>query len=240
VLIAAAMLLYDLFQLSQASRRWLLPTTVACLAGLVFLLVALTLQPGQLAAEALDPLPAMAALLAAVGLTTVLQRPLSLAVTRDPYDPSRLERLDRYRLALEREGRATSQGPADGKLSRLREELGISQEEHDVLTTILSRHLLVPTRAVAGLEPGMQVAGRYTVREELGRGGFGRALLAQDEATGEQVVLKELLRPWEHASDQHGRASLEREAALAGLDLGDHVARIHTTVPGARTASTRR
>jgi hypothetical protein len=62
------------------------------------------------------------------------------------------------------------------------------------------------------LAPGDVVAGRYRVVRALGRGSFGRTLLAVDTATGDrQVALKQL-----HAEGEHGWKAFElfeREAA---------------------------
>jgi eukaryotic-like serine/threonine-protein kinase len=72
---------------------------------------------------------------------------------------------------------------------------------------------------VAGVNRGDQLGdGRYTLLDELGRGGMGVVWLAEDRTIGRRVAIKELLLP--HSTPPHERRVFEervlREARTAG------------------------
>lgn len=97
-------------------------------------------------------------------------------------------KLDVYRGALE-EAQAHRFDSADEEvfLSRLRRRLRISPDEHRVLLTVLES-----TRA-SRRAGGSGIGTRFHVERELGRGSFGRALLARDLVLDRPVVLKQAL-----------------------------------------------
>ncbi|HEV8361279.1 MAG TPA: hypothetical protein VGR28_12575, partial [Candidatus Thermoplasmatota archaeon] len=81
-------------------------------------------------------------------------------------------KVDVYRAALEEaQGRGMGDATEQAFLSDLRRRLGISEQEHRLLTLIVQAQSRYGPRAPT---PGME---RFRVEKELGRGGFARALL---------------------------------------------------------------
>lgn len=216
ILFALAMLRFDLFRVPTRVRRVALPTTAVFLASLSFLILTALLDTGGFSAQQVHPL-------AGLGSTTLLAlgivlghrwlRSVFLGPLRAEAPPE--GRIDRYRLALER-ARAQRDGQED--LAEVRRQLDISDQEHAVLEHLLEQHVVLPTAAVRGAQPGDVIAGRYQIDRELGQGGHGRALLAWDVDQERSVVLKEVLHPWEEDAAARRRA-LEREVeGAAGLE----------------------
>src|SRR3954451_19308717 len=87
----------------------------------------------------------------------------------------------------------------------------------------------------AHLEPGAQVAGRYSIESMIGRGGMGVVYRALDAATGDPVALK-VMAP-EVAHDGTSRARFQRESRVAAsvnhrnvvrvFDIGEHDGRLY-------------
>ena len=67
----------------------------------------------------------------------------------------------------------------------------------------------------------MDIAGRYTLEREVGRGGMGAVWLGTDRVLGRQVALKRLGRPPGAGTTDFERA--EREARLAARLNHPHV-----------------
>lgn len=65
-------------------------------------------------------------------------------------------------------------------------------------------------------DPAAPVVERYHTRQELGAGGMGRVLLAEDKALMRPVAMKVLHRAGDPASDEHQRKRFSREAGIAG------------------------
>jgi TolB-like protein len=78
---------------------------------------------------------------------------------------------------------------------------------------------------VNGLGPGTRVAGRYLLRELLGRGGMGVVFRALDEHLEEPVAVKVLHRAI--GDDPDTLKQLRREVRVARRVSHPHVARIH-------------
>lgn len=104
-----------------------------------------------------------------------------------------------YRAALE-EANATGAGEAtqDTFLTQLRRSLRISEEEHRLLVTVVQARTTVT---------------RFRTLRELGRGSFGRAILAHDLKLDRRVVLKQVHAPWLIAGDARERLLVEARAA---------------------------
>jgi hypothetical protein len=78
------------------------------------------------------------------------------------------------------------------------------------------------------LQPGQQIAGRYTIERELGRGGMGAVYLAADGKLGERVALKiihTVLAPDAETADR-----FRREVASARKVTHPNVIRIHDLI----------
>lgn len=93
----------------------------------------------------------------------------------------------------------------DGQLDRLRERLDLDREEHRTLVNLARLEVTEPRQA-GPME-------RFEQIEELGRGGFGRAVLARDRVLEREVVLKEPRRSWLASEDTRER--FLQEARLA-------------------------
>ena len=239
-LVAIAILRYDLVSVPSGARRPLSLATIGFLSLVLYVQLAVILSGRGLDAQTLAPVPSLIAG-ALVGLLAYLaRRPLLDMLEAGRGTPA--ARLARYRLELERRLAEGHASPAT--TAALRDELGITQAEHDALVSVLHGHVLLPLRAVHGAREGDLVGARYRVRRELGRGGQGRALLARDENSGAEVVLKESLRPWEGGRAEGLRRELRavaRHPAVArSLDLVQDEAGVYLVreyVPG-RTLDT--
>lgn len=240
VLLAAAMLRYDMLRIPKRVREVSVPAAGVVGTMLLFLLGVISLSPEGVRSTSIDPLAGVttAAILAAAGIW-LNGSPLGAKLSEG--FASEFDRLERYRLALERT-RAGEDGEAD--LAALRERLGVSLDEHRVLHALLERRVEIPTSELTGAEPGDVVADRYEIERELGTGGVGRALAAWDRDAEEEVVLKEVLRPWEVGAEKR-RAMLEREAEVARrideptlarvdciVERGPHAYLVREYVPG--------
>ncbi|HET6403063.1 MAG TPA: serine/threonine-protein kinase [Candidatus Thermoplasmatota archaeon] len=116
-----------------------------------------------------------------------------------------LRKLEVYRAAVE------SRAP-ESALAHLREKLGLTQRDHDVVVNLA---LARAEGAVApDLRPGGVAFGKYAIDSVLGEGGYGRVFLARDRILQRPVVIKELQARW------RGNASVVktflREAQIAG------------------------
>ncbi len=224
LLFAVAMLRFELVDVPTHERRWAVPVASISLAGVVFLMLVGILSPGGLDAQALEPASALVAVVLLGGLAWV-SRPVLRIFDPDAPAGDRGPILDRYRLALER-----ARGAGDGEdLATLRETLGVTDREHELMRSLVESRTLVDTRHLTPAEPGDVVADRYEIERELGRGGQGRALTARDRETDQRVVLKEVLRPWEEGAESRRRA-LQREVDLAGGLDAPGLASVHGLV----------
>lgn len=226
LLLAGAILRYDLFRVPDRFRQVTTPAALLSFAVLVFLLiVALTNPTGLTTTQIAAPAALLGVAAVATGAYLARRTLVELLSPHAGWDPN--PELERYRLALER-ARALA-GPDGDGLTQLRGELGISHEEHRVLSTLLDQPAVVPTEAIQGAREGGTVAGRYEILRQLGQGGYGRVLLARDLAEERLVVLKEAMRPWEEAAGERLKA-LEREAEVGSLVDSRHVAKVEGLV----------
>jgi hypothetical protein len=134
------------------------------------------------------------------------------------------EALDVYRETLQEALVASDRSLTDRDervLGRMRERLGISDREHEML-----RHGLT-AGADAGsdelLVPGHTIAGRYRVEEELATGGHGATYVAHDEQLDRPVVLKGL-------RSTNGDVELDEEARRLGATSHPTVVTVHDLV----------
>jgi hypothetical protein len=129
-------------------------------------------------------------------------------------------KLEVYRSALE-DARAQGLGTDEEQrfLADLRDRLGISEDEHRAITTMLDD----------GEDEPPSWEQRFTVRETLGEGSLGRALLACDERLDREVVLKEATASW--LFDDGGRELFLREARLAAQLDHPHVVGVYDVFP---------
>ena len=73
--------------------------------------------------------------------------------------------------------------------------------------------------------PDRAIAGKYTLKREIGRGGMGVIWEAFDQALRRPVALK-LIAP-EYATSPHARRRFEREAMAIARLRNDHIVQIH-------------
>lgn len=227
LLVAVAVLRLGVFEVPRPLRAALVPATVVAFALTCYLALVLFMQPRD--SQVIDPLASVIALVAVTGGALLARRPLARAIRASAADSAAPEKLERYRLAVERERSKPDRARDSPALAALRSELGVSEDEHDVLVAILDRHVIVPTPAIRGAQPGETIAGRFEIARELGRGGFGRALLAKDRASGDIVVLKEALRPWDDRAEER-KHSLDAEMRAAARVRSPRVARVREVV----------
>lgn len=212
LLFAVALLRFELVDVPARERRWAVPVSAVAFGALAFVMVLGVLSPTGLDAQSIAPARALIAVVLVGGLAWVSRGSLQEELTPDSSGEERGRVLERYRLALEKAG------GSNGELEELQDELGISDTEHELLSAVVEEGYVVGVDELRAAQPGDEIAARYRVQRELGRGGAGRALAAWDEEADRTVVLKEVLRPWEEDADCR-RDALEREAQLAaGLD----------------------
>ena len=173
------------------------------------LLAAVLLGAGILGTfAARGPAPFALGAVAAAG-SLALREPMGRALfpnAQRSADYVRARQLDVYRVRLEE----SIARPADGDetdLQRLRRVLGITDAEHEAMSHVLRAH--------HGLVDGEVLNDRYRILRVIGEGGFARAHLARDDATGALVVVK--LAQGDDAT---------REAALLRRIDSPHVVRV--------------
>lgn len=225
ILLAMALLRFELIDVPEVERRWAVPTTAVAFAGLTFLMLLGLLSPAGLDAESIRPARATVAVLV-VGVLAWSARGWLV----DRFDPAvaaqdRGRALQRYRLELERAGKSLEKE----ELAPLRDELGVTDTEHELIATLVQRGDVLETRRLRAAQPGDVIGDRFEVERELGRGGQGRALAAWDPERDRQVVLKEVLRPWEEGAGRR-REALEREVEFIGALDEPGLARVHGIV----------
>ncbi len=226
LLLAGAILRYDLFRVPDRFRQMTTPAALLSFAVLVFLLIVGMTNPGGLTTtQVAAPAALLGVAAVATGAYLARRSLVELLSPQAGWGPH--PELERYRLALERADALA--GPDGDGLTELRGELGISQQEHRVLLTLLDQPAVVPTAAIQGAREGGTVAGRYEIVRQLGQGGFGRVLLARDLTEDRLVVLKETIRPWEQAAQERLEA-LKREAEVGSLVDSRHVAQVEGLV----------
>lgn len=219
VLIAYAILRFELFDVEVKLKRGALAAAVLIVAGLAALLVEQALER-VLGSTGLAITVTQLALLGAVAAVVLrspsVARALGKRVLPSLQSPERLDarRLEVYEAALAQA--ATSGGiPANAEFLRdLRARLGISESEHALLARLIER---APPTADAPLDAGVLVAGRYRLERLLGEGAAAGAWLAVDETLARRAVLKVA-----HASlarsDAAARAFLHEARVAASLD----------------------
>src|SRR5215210_7618739 len=78
------------------------------------------------------------------------------------------------------------------------------------------------------IEPGIVLAGRYRVRERLGRGGVATVFLAEDQVLGREVAVKRL-----HTTGTAADAKrLRREARLGAALSHPNLVTVFDTISG--------
>lgn len=229
LLLTLAVVRFEMYRVPRGARAVFLPIAGLGLGLMAFLLLTLLFSGVGLEAGAVDPTATLAGAIVVGGFAWRFRRTIAdLFSSRAPRG-ERVEILQRYRLAVERARSRGIDQETDQELGRLREDLGVTDEEHAAFEAILQSHLVIPTAAVVGAGPGTVVAGRFEVVRELGAGGFGRALLAKDAQAGRLVVLKEAVRPWEPGFERR-RESLEREARVGAALASPNLPRVMGTV----------
>jgi len=157
------------------------------------------------------------AMVTALGVTAAIALPVARALVGS--STSADHRLLVYRAAV---GAAASRGhlaETFESLRQLRNEMGVSDREHEALVAELDPN------ASSALRPGSVFLHRYRVVRELGRGGFGEVWLARDERLGRDVAIKRLT-----GSSLRGAQTLDRfqrEVRLAGTVLHPRVVALH-------------
>ena len=83
-------------------------------------------------------------------------------------------------------------------------------------------------QTLRGLRAGVKVFGRYTLKQQLGRGGMGVVWLARDEKLELEVALKFL--PEALAHDETAVDELKRETQRCMKLSHTHIVRVHDLV----------
>lgn len=129
-------------------------------------------------------------------------------------------KLEVYRAALEDAlVRDPASAASDRVLADLRRALFVTNEQHEILLVALR-----PRPSIASAVPPP-----FEIVSELGRGGFGRALLARDKHLDRYVVLKQPLGLL--AAGSAGRDMFLREARLAAQIQHPNVVAVHQVIP---------
>lgn len=218
-LVVYGVMQHRLFGIDLAIKRGIRRGTVAAAFLVVFLVATQTVQLVFSGTTALAAgVAAMGVLL--LGLTQVRrfgERVAEAAMPTVRDEPVYLDhrKLEVYQAALrdavDQGGRIRSD--EIGALKRLREALGLTDRDHELLLRVQG---MIPEdhgRREDEVAEGRTVLERYRVEQRLGEGGQSTAWLATDLRTGEHVVLKVL-----PAGGTRGSV-MEREVrALARLD----------------------
>ncbi len=211
-LVAFALLRYQIFDFELRLKAAVARTTMAAILLAGFIGASAVAQQYLQQYGVLVGGAAVGALLIAIApirhLANSLADRMFPGVSRNP-DYLTRKKVEVYREAL-RDATRLDGTLDDGQamvLRDLRNSLGLTQRDHDVILSALQGSP-GPTRP-ARITPGATVLGKYRVERELGAGGGGRAFLATDLRMRRKVVLKAL--PAENA-DQSSR---EARAAAA-------------------------
>lgn len=208
----------QLFDLEARMRDAAGPALAALLAGLGVVGAAGAAASGAGSREMALPLVAG---LAASGAALAGRRRLGrVLVPRTPDERAmRLRKLEVYRVRLE-ESVLHPSSSDERDLAALRARLGVTEQDHELMQHLLRQHH-------ADARPGTAapVEARYRFLRVLGEGGFGRAYLARDVVTGDDVVVKVVFG----AGDG---ADALREAAMARAVASPHVVRVLDVVHG--------
>jgi hypothetical protein len=222
-LVSVAVLRHEMLGMSLGLRRVAARLLVA-FAFVAAVILAFAASASALGRTGIGLRPVEIAILAAVlllsqGFRAVVDRiAVSWYGLPDRSDPAAAA--DAYRAAVlqahEGAGGLAGNSPA---LDRLRRELGLDGRTAAALEEAAARSLEGPLAA------GQVLAGRFRVVRFLGRGGAGRAFLAQDELLHRTIVLKEVLLD---GPDQE--AAVLREARLAAGLQHPNVVTLHDVV----------
>lgn len=214
ILLAYAILRYQLFDIDAKVKRGVLITSVLAATALV----ALALEQGLERIVGSTGIAITLTQFALVGAVTIIlvkspvaAQALGRRVLPAIDAPQRLDerRLEVYEAAL---GHARAAG-THGELPALRERLGVSAAEHALLERLVAGAPPASGSAAQGPGAGALVGERYRLERLLGEGSLGAAWLARDERDGKQIAVK-ILHTRHAASDAAQRAFL-REARLA-------------------------
>lgn len=213
----------DILRMGLAARR----RATRILIGVIFLCAALG---GLLVARAVLPQaePLLGAgellvLLVAVGLSQSATRLLDRVAFRLygvplPGDHATAHVLyQQAAVAVVADGREPGR---DAGLQRLRDELGIDKAHAGLIERSAEAAARIP------LAPGQLVGQRYRILELLGRGGMGRAFLAEDTLLQRRVAIKEIL-----AVDDEDGARAMQEARAAAVVQHPAIVGIFDVVP---------
>lgn len=230
VLIVYAIARYELFDIEVRIKRGTMIT--AGVGGMI--VVAIGVEQGL---EALTGSPGLSVILTlAAGIIALgYALPRSSTVTGWVSErvlpriesPSRLDerRLEVYEAALVQAQQESGIEAGEPYLSELRQQLGITGNEHAVLARLVRAAGQAPAPDPAPFEEGARVGGRYRLEALMGEGAQGITFRAQDEVLERPVVLKALATP-DVPEDVWTRTFL-REARLAARIEHPNVVRIY-------------
>ncbi len=181
---------YQLFDLELRVKRFAGPI-VAGLLVLFGIPTLLTLALGEFGTESMifALIPQVIGVAGIVVFQDRMKNVLFPGVDESP-DYMHQRKLDIYRVALEealqRGGTADDPG-----LKELRLRHGISQQEHSIISWMVSSEQRPRGQAtVHGFDTGQTVLDRYRLKEVLGRGSYGKTFLAHDNHTRSDVAVK--------------------------------------------------
>lgn len=207
---------YQLFDIDLRTKRW---TAMggAGLAGIALAAAAWVVLTRLSIAPALPAVGAVivgaAAFLPALHVAYRVADRMVPGVQADG-EHTYLRKLQVYRAAVEEHlGQGRPAKPEAPELAKLRDHLGLTERDHNVVVTLATAEA-EPGQHRPALEPGSRAFGKYELEEVLAEGGFGRILKARDTLLGRPVVIKELLAKWRENEQVVGR--FLREAQVAG------------------------